>query len=534
MKIRIFSTRTKTNAKKKIWPIEGRIEDNFFYENEEYIFELETEFNNQNFVLLIDDVELLELRASKTGNTRWLWTSDFIAGAIDFEVYSGLTRLFSKKIILSPSKHKLTYSDFELMLTQILSESSALFALGQTKVSVSSGSNYASPITKLEFLRSNFTHLLKTINLIIENPASSLKSGLEFVKPEDYRGSLDPSRIATAFGIYGALEHKGNFLPKRLPIDRKSDQFDTYEHRCIKHSLTVWITWLRQIGKSIKSSTNLNQKVAEKWAKRAFQLSFRLEEIQLNNFFLNIGEMQEVGVSPTHIFTSLPQYRSFFELQRKLNLGIGKSLGDFLDMPISKTYQLYEIWCFFRIISALKLGGFSIEKVNVKKNGSKLIAASNIFEVQFQGFTLGFQKRYDEYWQSEDGVGTFSRTMIPDISIGFKKSKKDISVAIVLDAKYRVDASLNDAISTAHVYRDAIVSENDGNLERQVVGSYLLTPALPKNFGDEWDLEAIPRRFFHPSFVEKFRFGALSLHPKMNLEQVAQTLRNIVSEHVEI
>ena len=39
------------------------------------------------------------------------------------------------------------------------------------------------------------------------------------------------------------------------------------------------------------------------------------------------------------------------------------------------------------------LGGFSIEKVNVKKNGSKLIAASNIFEVQFQGFTLGFQKR---------------------------------------------------------------------------------------------------------------------------------------------
>ncbi len=530
MIVGIKAIRTKTQNQIVVWPNSSTEEKNFFFENEEYVFEIEAPSHSGELTLFIDDVEVLALRPSQEGNSRWLWTSDFFAGSIDFEIFVGKRRVFSRKIILSPSKHKLTYSEFELMLTQILNESETLFALGQTKITMSSGREYSTPITKLEFLRSNFAQLQKTIGSILENPVTVLRSDPDYVRPEKYRGSIDPNRIPIAFGTYGAVEHVSGFLPAQLPIDVKSDQLDIYEHQCIKHCLHVWSSWLRQIARSIRSSSNLTEPTASKWAKRAFELSFKLDEICSNDFFSKISEFRGTGIVPTNIFTSVPQYRSFFDLQRKLNLGVGKSLGDFLNVPISKTYQLYEVWCFFRIISAFRLKGYDVEDVAVRKNSSELVSSSVLFEVRFTNFSLVFQKRFDEYWKAEDGVGSFSRVMIPDISLSFESNGSPHPSSIVFDAKYRVETALNDAISSAHMYRDAIVSESEGEVNRRVVGSYLLTPQVQKSHRSEWKTETAPQRFFHPSFLDTFKFGVLSFHPTMRLEDVADNLEKLVLE----
>lgn len=526
----------KTHEKIEIWPKASKTNEDFFFENQEYIFEIASQNSNLDLELLIDDTEVLALKATKNGYNRWLWCPDFFAGSIELEVHSGGRRIFAKKLILSPSKAKLTYSDFELMLAQILTETSSLFSLGQTKVSIEAGRSYSTPITKLEYLRNNFDALSRTLSAIIECPVTTLRADVEYISPEKYTGSVDGSRVSQAFGLFGAVEFSGGYIPARLPIDRKSHQTNIYEHQCIKKCLLIWSSWLRQIGRSIKSSNNINSGVANKWAKRAFELSYRLDRILSEGFFDNVGELQDVGIQPTNIFTTVPHYRKFFDLQRKLNLGIGKSLGDFLEMPISKTYQLYELWCFFRIISALKLSGNMVQKVGLRKANTDLGESNILFEVQFDGFLLSFQKRFDEYWKSDDGLGSFSRTMIPDISIKIDESAASVTQVIVFDAKYRVDLALNDAISSAHMYQDAIVSESvvngsAGSVDRRVIGSYLLTPAVPDGFCNAWKDEPAPRRFFHPSFVDAFKFGVLSLHPRMPLERVASTMAEIVTNH---
>jgi hypothetical protein len=529
-RVAVSDRRTRTGT--ELWPSPSGSSEEFFVENGEYVFEVSVEGQDQDLDLFVDDSKILALKSSKDGKYRWLWSPGFIAGSIDLELCLGRRRVFAKRLVISPSKNKLTLSDFELMLTQILSETSSLFALGQTKVSVEAGKDYSTPITKLEFLRANFELLSKCISRIIEEPVSELRSEVEYILPQHYTGSIEGSQVSQAFGQFGAVEYDRQYLPARLPVARTAHHANLYENQCVKTCLGIWSSWLRQVGRSIQSSSNLNEEVASKWSRRAFELGYKLDRMLSNSFFDNVKELPDLMVQPTHIFTSIPHYRKFFDIQRKLNLGIGKSLGDFLGIPISKTYQLYELWCFFRIISALRHSGNKVVQTRVRAAGTDHEGSSILFEVQFEMFLLNFQKRFDEFWQSDDGIGTFSRTMIPDISVKCDTAHGSRAPVIAFDAKYRVDSALNDAISSAHMYRDAIVSEKASSIQRQVVGSYLLTPAIFQHPVKSWKDEPVPRRFFHPSFVGSFKFGIISLHPKMTLDQVSQTLGGIVEGHL--
>ena len=411
-----------------------------------------------------------------------------------------------------------------------MSETASIFALGQTKISIEEGDSYSNPITKLEYLRSNFAALLTTLDEIVARPSTILRGEQEYERIEKYRGEIDPLRISEAFGLFGAIQHSGRFLPSRVPVNRKYHQLDIYEHRVIKHCLVTWSAWLRQISRSIISGSRLSPEVALKWSKRAVKISFQLDQILAQDFFTNVGHLHDFRVNATSIFTTSPHYRRFFDLQRRLNTGIGDKLGDYLDMPISKTYQLYEIWCYFRIISALKLVGYEVKKGKIKKGPDAGGGAGMLVEIEFSDFILSFQRRYDEYWRADDGIGSFSRTMIPDISLRSYNSKPSQESVIVFDAKYRVETALNEAISSAHMYRDAIVSELDDTLSRRVVGSYLLTPSVQNDLSNKWETDAAPQRFFHPSFVDKFKFGVFSLNPRMSLKTLAGTLEKLVAE----
>jgi len=75
--------------------------------------------------------------------------------------------------------------------------------------------------------------------------------------------------------------------------------------------------------------------------------------------------------------------------------------------------------------------------------------------------------------------------MEPDISIE-EDEDGTVKRIIVLDAKYRIDNGLNDAVASIHMYRDALVWENsDESIDRIVSGAYLLTPHIPE-FGSSW------------------------------------------------
>jgi hypothetical protein len=65
----------------------------------------------------------------------------------------------------------------------------------------------------------------------------------------------------------------------------------------------------------------------------------------------------EAGDAPPHLvlsalFRNDPAYRRFYHIWQDMNLGIAAVFGDFLSLPLARTFELYELWCFLRLVRA--------------------------------------------------------------------------------------------------------------------------------------------------------------------------------------
>nr|WP_255558007.1 nuclease domain-containing protein [Dyella sp. ASV24] len=204
-------------------------------------------------------------------------------------------------------------------------------------------------------------------------------------------------------------------------------------------------------------------------------------------------------------------------------------------MPLAKTYKLYELWCFLRLLRAA-----------VEEYGSKDVDLSSLFRVEAAGGVsissgsvvvnigpdkaLCFQRQYREYWLDSMKEGSYSRTMVPDVVFSGTGFGVDVRSVIVLDAKYRINDGLNDALSSIHMYRNALVQEAEtGQTEGIVSAAYLLTPHEPM-LGSDFKDTKMPGRLFHPAYREKFQFGAVTLRPGMATSDLRATLRAIVAD----
>jgi hypothetical protein len=148
-----------------------------------------------------------------------------------------------------------------------------------------------------------------------------------------------------------------------------------------------------------------------------------------------------------------------------------------------------------------------------------------------QGWTLCFQKRYREFWIEPTGRGSFSREMTPDVAIERPSNATDSRI-IILDAKYRIEDGLNDALNSIHTYRDALVHEVAGGGVRGIVNAaYLLTPHVSEPENGYRDTP-LPGRLFHPEYRTRFRFGAVTLRPGMTTAGLVEALRAITADAV--
>jgi hypothetical protein len=101
---------------------------------------------------------------------------------------------------------------------------------------------------------------------------------------------------------------------------------------------------------------------------------------------------------------------------------------------------------------------------------------------------------------------------------------------IILDAKYRINEGLNEALNSIHTYRDALVREAEGGtIVAIVTAAYLLTPFVPA-LGAGFQTTPLPGRLFHPEYRSSFRFGAVTLRPGMTLAELTAALRIIVAD----
>ena len=545
----LFLRDERTEASWKVWPLPETIPSGAVHETGSYFFELESAGADVS-VLLIDDVPLEALRVTHPDRARWRWRPGFYAGTVEAELrFPGQSpRRF--EIVTDPDLRKLTRLDFDLMIREILDDTSALFSLSGFRKGIARGNRRPPPVARLEFLRSRIEELESAVGTIERNPRRTLRAAEVLVPyhqahrasgPEVLR-SFRSGRLLREAGQPGRLPGvlKG-FLPQQIRMSRRLTSLDLPEHRQMGACLRFWADWL-QITAGILERSGGTEEDAERkqnvsvWSWRCRGLARRVSRIAAARPFTEVGEARP-QLTLSALFRSDPAYRRFYELWQDMSRGIAAIFGDFLNLPLARTFDLYELWCFLRLVraGAEAFGPESVELPDLfveNGRGGLTLSAGTVTVSVGSGRKLCFQKRYREFWVEDDGQGSYSRDMTPDIVVMCPADNGGALAQhlIVLDAKYRIEDGLNDALSSIHTYRDALVREvQTGRIEGIVKAAYLAAPHVPE-LAKDYRSTSMPGRLFHPEYRSDFHFGAFTLRPGMTLSEVSWALKAIIAD----
>nr|WP_246664856.1 DUF2357 domain-containing protein [Rhodoblastus acidophilus] len=532
----------------QVWPNPEPVPPGNIQETGSYFFELRGSPDAGTAELLVDDRTLEALRAPEPNAALWRWSPGFHAGSIEAELrlQGQAPRRF--EFVTDPDKRKLTRDDFDTMVREILEDSFALFSLSGFRKSVARGSGTRPPaIARLEFLRSRIDELEKVVADILRNPRRRL-SAEEIILPYHAAGRATGPEILRSFRSGRVVHETGcpsrlpeslkGCLPSRIRVGRRRSSLDLPEHRQMGACLRSWAAWLGAVAEILDrqvSERNGRKQEAATWVRRCRILERRINSLAKAAPFAEAGEATP-QLALSSVFRNDPAYRRFFALWQDMNLGIASVFGDFLNLPLARTFELYELWCFLRLVrAAADLYGaadLDIRDLFVSDAaGGVTIAAGAVTVPVGGGWKLCFQKQYREFWIEPDGRGSYSRIMAPDIvaTLGPAEAAPEGRL-IVLDSKYRIEDGLNDALSSIHTYRNALVTEDaTGNVEGIVTAAYLLAPHVP-DLRPGYRDTPLPGRLFHPAYRTGFRFGAVTLRPGMTPAEISGALGTIIAD----
>lgn len=535
-------------AEWQIWPMADSIPAGSVRESTAYLFELRDCSDALAADLFIDDLPLEALRCRQLDSARWRWQPGFHAGVVEAALRLPGVGIRRFEITTDPDLRKLTRDDFDAMVREVLEDTYALFSLSAFRKGIARQRGNKSPaLARLEFLRSRSEEIIATISAMRRSPRHFLRatevtvpihSAARARSPEIIKSfrsgvirteAIHPSRLPATL--------RGR-LPAHITLRQRRDSVDISEHRQIKACLQSWAAWLVQISELLAKADNSALpdmlSTAESWAFRAKRIARQLNDCAVGGFMADVGVGLPV-LRMSSLFRNAPIYHQFYRLWQDMNLGLAALFGDFLQMPIAKTYELYELWCFLRLLRAAvdEYGSSSVDLSNLFDTdaaGNVTIAAGAVIVPIDGDKILCFQRQYREYWTDPNREGSFSRTMVPDVVFSGTGLGGPERRVIILDAKYRINDGLNDALSSIHTYRDALVQEvESGQIDGIVTAAYLLTPYVP-NLKSDFRNTTVPGRLFHPQYREKFRFGAVTLRPGMSSQEIKECLKCIVND----
>jgi len=533
----------------QVWPVSDAVPAGAIREGVSYLFELRDSTDALSADLLIDDAPVEALRSRHPHVARWRWNPGFHAGLVEVELRSPSIGTRHFEVTTDPDLRKLTRDDFDAMVREVLEDTFALFSLSAFRKGIArQPGNRPPPLARLEFLRSRAEAIIGTVEAIARAPRHYL--GAEDVKlpahratratgPEIIRSfrsgvirteTVSPSRLPPV--LMGRL-------PAHITLRQRRNSLDIPEHQQIKACLKSWAAWLSGAAELLNGAKLADDietaSTASSWAAKARRIARQLSHVASTGFMSEVSE-GSAQLRMSSLFRNAPVYQRFYRLWQDMNLGLAALFGDFLQMPLARTYELYELWCFLRLLRAAveEYGATDVDLSNLflsETSGSVTIAAGAITVPIGGDRILCFQRQYREYWVGDDREGSFSRTMVPDVVLAGMGLGGVERRVIVLDAKYRINDGLNDALSSIHTYRDALVQEAaSGRTEGLVTAAYLLTPHVPTGLQTDFKATPVPGRLFHPEYRKRFRFGAISLRPGMTGEDLRLCLRTIIAD----
>ncbi len=535
-----------TGQKWRVWPDPESVEPGAVQENRSYLFELYGCAGAAGADLLIDDVPLEALRAPGPDSGRWRWSPGFHAGTAEAELRVPGEKARRFEIITDPDRRKLTRDDFDTMLREILEDTFALFSLGGLRRAVARGAGKRAPaIARLEFLRSRIEELETSVAEVGRRPRHML-AATETVIPYYRAGGATGPEILRSFRSGRVLRERPGlsrlppamqgFLPEHICVRRRVHSMDLPEHRQMAACLRAWAEWLSVAAGILErsgSSEIESRQSVRVWTERCHRLSRRISSLTQYAIFAEAGgAAPRLTLSP--LFRNDPLYRRFYRVWQDMNLGIAAVFGDFLNLPLARTFELYELWCFLRLVRAA-VEEFGPEGVDLQDlffrdaAGGVTLATGAVTVAVGSGWKLCFQKQYREFWNEPDRRGSFSRPVVPDVAV-IQETGEGVPKLIVLDAKYRIEQGLSDALTSVHTYRDALVREVDTGMPEGIVSAaYLLAPYVPA-LAEGYRETQMPARLFHPEYRTDFCFGAVTLRPGMTSAEIAEALRLIISD----
>lgn len=534
MRLTIQNARAPSGGPYEVWP-NTLVPEGYISENEVYFVDAIDGQKDSEIDLLIDEVQLEALRPPLGLRARWKWQVGFYVGSASFECKSNSGRPFQFKLVSDPNSEKLSRLAFDRMVSDILDDSSALFALSSFGISLGKGvGDLFPPIARLEFIRSRIDSLAEVIREIDARPIRTLVR-MDRITPIESVRTLKMNEFRRAVRS-GSTQRTmaGDFLPRRVSASFGVPTTDTAENRFVRMYVDFLTSWVMTMADKLLVSSGPDAETTSKhrrWGKRFQRLALKLKTLSDLPVLRDASGVSTLRAPISPAFSRAPNYSKFRAIYDDLQKGLSRIHGDFLEVPIARTFELYELWAYLRLVraaarrfnAAVQYQDDLFEK-DMARKGVAVLRRKAILHIG--DLDIAFQREYHEYWLEKSGLGSFSRVMIPDISFSVKTN---VGQLVILDAKYRVGPDLNDAVGSLHMYRDAIVTGGGVPALKAVLAAYIVTP-VSYAYSADWRSEKLPKVLFHPQYRSTFKFGAICLRPGMSLDECADVVELVLRD----
>ena len=426
-------------------------------------------------------------------------SDDLLTGIINFGNSAGLScfeiKCDSKKVMnlqIEVFPSKISYKeDYQAMLQDISNEvyGAVLDFMKKTHQEFSIGSTRSNiPALFFEIIKKIFSKFQNAANTITTYPHHKLYVEHPVVSAHKIKKSDKHTLKWLQNHPENIIQTSQGYSVVKAPTVKKQITYNTLENQFAKYILKSTIQKLKDFKDRYEKST---PKPDKEITDSVDMMMSTVNKLIHTSFLKNVDEYKTTQ-SMSLVFEMAPGYRELYKYYLMMQRGLSMH-GDVFRMSLKDTAQLYEYWCFIKLVTLMKKNYklVSSDVIRVDNSGVTIsLVKGRKSEVKFVNPRTGEVIRL-AYNPGEQNTQTVNQK--PDNVLTLEKRGTDVEYKYVFDAKYRIENNPSDPfypdnlpgpkvddINTMHRYRDSIVYENRGSsrfmFEKTMFGAYVLFP----------------------------------------------------------
>lgn len=325
------------------------------------------------------------------------------------------------------------------------------------------------PIERLAFLQAALPGVLAALTRIENTPPATLRIAEREVPIERAR-QISSNALRTLVTKIATQSVGGSY---RI---RETVHVPTHDTPATRNAKTIVVTFARDltiIAGIAQSTENPSIATEAEWLRSRFQRALR------RPIWRDLPLLPRIQPLAPTLLKNGP-HRLLHDTYARYRNGFAFDWSHPLfRLSARETWQLYEYWCVFSVIAALRDLGFrTAQEENFTRYAEKGLtlmlaidrASRLILKRGGERVIVTFQRRFERGDEKTSGIHSRAQTLIPDITV-----ERPDGQLLVVDAKFKTYAepgAETDDIRQMHTYRDALRIGD----RRPVVAAWLLFP----------------------------------------------------------